>query len=53
MDKKVGQYTVKARFYFESDNFGEGYVIKGDNSYMDTQLEVGKKYKVTFEEIED
>jgi len=54
MDKKVGQYTIKARFYSDPDNFGETFVIiKSDNSCLDAKLEVGKKYRVTFEEIED
>ncbi len=31
MDKKTGQYTIKARFYMGQDQFNESYVIKGFN----------------------
>mgnify|MGYP000621924107 CR=1 FL=1 len=39
-------YTVKARYYAESDNFGESYVLTSDNSEKDTNIEVGKKVEI-------
>ena len=35
-------YIVKARYYAESDNFGESYIITSDNSERDTKLEIGQ-----------
>lgn len=40
-------YTIKARYYAYSDQFGESYVITSDNSENDTKLEVGQRVLIT------
>ena len=37
-------FDVKARWYSGRDGFNETYVMVGDNSHLNTNLEVGKKY---------
>ena len=39
-------YTVKARYYSESDNFGETFVLKSDNWDKDLNIEVGRKVRI-------
>ena len=39
-------YTVKARYYSDSDQFGETFVVTSDNYDKDLRVEVGKKVKI-------
>ncbi len=39
-------YTVKARYYADSDQFGESFVLTSDNGEKDLKLEIGTKVKI-------
>ncbi len=39
-------YTIKTRYYADSDQFGESFVLKSDNDEKDLRLEVGTKVKI-------
>ena len=39
-------YTIMARYYADSDQFSESYVIESDNEEKNTKLEIGTKIKI-------
>ena len=39
-------FTVKARYYADSDQFGESYVLTSDNGEKDLRVEVGRKVRI-------
>jgi len=39
-------YTIKARYYGNTDQLGESYVLESDNGDVDTRLEVGTKVQI-------
>lgn len=47
-------YKIVKRYFAESDQFGESYVLESDNSNTDTKLEVGKKaYIISQEDMDE
>lgn len=46
-------YKIKARYYADSDQLGESYVITSDNSDKDTRFEIGEVVKITRAQPED
>jgi len=39
-------YKVKAKYYADSDQFGESFILTSDNSEKDLRLEVGTRVKI-------
>jgi len=39
-------FIVKARYYADSDNFGESFVLTSDNGEKDLRLENGTKVRI-------
>jgi len=39
-------FIVKARYYADSDNFGESFVLTSDNGDKDLRLETGTKVRI-------
>ncbi len=39
-------FTVKARYYASSDQFGESFVLTSDNGEKDLRLEIGTKVRI-------
>ena len=46
-------FTVKANWYAEADNFGQSYVLTSDNSDIDLNLQIGRKYQAIIYESSD
>ena len=36
-------YRVKSRYYADSDQFGESFVLTSDNAELDRKFEIGEK----------
>jgi len=39
-------FLVKARYYADSDQFGESYVLTSDNGDKDLRIEVGRNVRI-------